>query len=867
MYNPKTIESHWRKFWLEKRIYQPDLTKGKKPFGKTQGKPYYNLMMFPYPSAEGLHVGNMYAFTGADVHGRFKRMQGFDVFQPIGLDGFGIHSENYAIKVGRHPKEHAKISEKHFYEQLHMIGNGFAWDQKLETYDPDYYRWTQWLFVQMYKHGLAYRKKAMVNWCPSCKTVLSDEQVEGGVCERCKTPTTRKETEQWFFKITAYADQLLNNIPKLNWPKKITIAQQNWIGKTKGLNISFKIEGSDAKIVVWTKFWETVFGVTFLVVAPEHQIVASLLSSKSKTQSPKLEEIRNYVGKALKKTEQKRKAGEKDKTGVFTGIYAINPVNGQKIPVWISDYVLTDVGTGAVMGVPSHDLRDFDFAKKYDLEIKQVVAYSDQDIDVKVKNGQMAYEGEGVLVNSGEFKGLSAWGVGKQKMADWMIKKKSAKWKTTYHLRDWLISRQRYWGPPIPMIFCEKCGWQPVPEDQLPVLLPDIKDFQPKGDGKSPLQRAPKEWLETVCPKCGGKAKRETDVSDTFLDSAWYFLKYPSIGLNSKLETRNSKQFSKSKLVNSKHFGFRNSDLELPWNPEITRRWLPVNAYIGGAEHAVLHLLYARFVWMCFKDWGYLSSIESDEPFPFLFSHGLIIKDGAKMSKSRGNVVNPDEYISRYGADALRMYLMFLGSYDQGGDFRNTGMAGMYRFLERVWRMFQKQVQSSKKNTEQYNNRLNVILHKTIKKVTEDVAKFKYNTAIAALMEFMNAYEEKTPDGKEKTLSTDDAGKLIKLMAPFTPYLAEEIWHNLYPDSLESIHTSLWPEYDPKMLEGEQVEIPVQINGKTRAVISVNPPVAKSQPEMVKIVMEDQRTLQYLRTKKIVKIIFVANKIINLIVS
>jgi len=867
IYDPKTIESKWRQFWLEKKVYQPDLVTAKKPF--------YNLMMFPYPSAEGLHVGNMYAFTGADVYGRFKRMQGFDVFQPIGLDGFGIHSENYAIKVDRHPKEHAKISEKHFYEQLHMIGNGFAWDQKLETYDPEYYRWTQWIFVQMYKNNLAYRKKAMVNWCPSCKTVLSDEQVEGGVCERCKTPTTRKETEQWFFKITAYADQLLNNIPKLNWPKKITIAQQNWIGRTKGLNIDFKIEGINKTITVWTKFWETVFGTTFLVIAPEHPIVEEL-----SWRSENRQDFMNRISKALVKTEQQRKEEIEERHGFFTGGYAINPVNSEKVPIWVGEYVLIDVGTGAVMGVPAHDARDFEFAKKHNLKIAQVVSYKDDEVDLKVKNSEMAYEGEGILVNSAEFDGLSAWGVGKKKIADWMIEKKFAGWKTTYHLRDWLISRQRYWGPPIPMIFCAGCakrdkgqglrakgktmaGWFPVPEDQLPVLLPDIKDFKPTGDGLSPLQRAPKKWLETVCPKCGGIAKRETDVSDTFLDSSWYFLRYPSIGYaNSQLKIENCK-------------------LKIPWDLEITRRWLPVNVYIGGAEHAVLHLLYARFVWMCFKDWGYLPQPKADgplaqswdEPFPFLFSHGLIIKDGVKMSKSRGNVVNPDEYISRFGADALRMYLMFLGSYDQGGDFRDTGMAGMYRFLERVWKKFQSsefRVQSSEKEIKR-------VLNKTIKKVTEDLAKFKYNTAIAALMGFMNEYEEKereqeTENREQRTenreqISKEDAAKLIKLFAPFTPYLAEEVWHNLYPDSRDSIHLSPWPEYDHKMLEGEQIEIPVQVNGKTRAVIEVDPAVAKSQPEVIKVIMDNQQVSKYLENKKIAKIIFVANKIINLIVN
>lgn len=865
IYDPKTIEPRWRQFWLDKEVYQPDLVAAKKP--------YYNLMMFPYPSAEGLHVGNMYAFTGADVYGRFKRMQGFDVFQPIGLDGFGIHSENYAIKVGRHPKDHAKVSEKHFYEQLHMIGDGFAWDQKLETYDPEYYRWTQWLFVQMYKNGLAYRRKAMVNWCPSCKTVLSDEQVEGGVCERCKTATTRKETEQWFFKITAYADRLLNNLDKINWPSKIKIAQRNWIGKKEGINIDYSVKGTDETVTCFTTA-PVNFGMTFIVISPEHPLVSKILDGKIKVTAGRLKDIKKYVELAKHKTEQQRRSAEKEKTGVFSGLFAINHVAGWEVPIWLADFVLKDVGTGAVQGCPGHDRKDFEFAQKHGLPIIRVVVGPDGDTSEIDTVKKVIVSGmPGKMVNSKFLNGME-FAEALQATMDFIEKNGKGKRIVNYHLRDWLISRQRYWGPPIPMIFCAECakqktmtGWFPVPEDQLPVLLPDIKDFKPTGDGLSPLQKAPKSWLETDCPKCGGVAKRETDVSDTFLDSSWYFLKYPSVGLNSKLETRNSKQFSKSELLNSKRFGFRNSDLELPWNLEITRRWFPVNAYIGGAEHAVLHLLYARFVWMCFKDWGYLKGVDSPEPFPFLFSHGLIIKDGAKMSKSRGNVVNPDEYISRYGADALRMYLMFLGSYDQGGDFRDTGMAGMYRFLERVWRMFQKQVQSSKFKVQSSDKEITKILNKTIKKVTKDIGNFKYNTAIASLMEFMNAYEEKTSDGKENILSTDDAGKLIKLFAPFAPYITEEIWHNLYPDSQDSVHLSPWPEYDPKMLEGEQVEMPVQINGKTRAVIAVDPAVAKSQPEMVKVIMDNQQVSKYLENKKIAKIIFVAGKIINLIVN
>src|SRR3990167_7004325 len=476
--------------------------------------------MFPYPSAEGLHVGNMYAFTGADFYGRFQAMQGKTVFEPIGLDGFGIHSENYALKVKKHPAELAKISQKHFYDQLAKLGNRFNWEQKLETYDPDYYKWTQWLFVQMFKKGLAYRKASLVNWCPSCKTVLADEQVIDGKCERCGTVTTRKQTEQWFFKITDYADRLLSGLDK----------------------------------------------------------------------------IKNYIDKSLKKTEQQRQAEAGEKTGMATWIDCINPLTGDVVPVWVADYVLSGVGTGAVMGVPGYDERDFQFAKKFKLPTTKLPLDDEQKIFTRLK------------------------------------KQGAVKREKTYHLRDWLISRQRYWGSPIPMINCPKCGWQAVPEADLPVVLPYVKDYQPTGDGKSPLQKAPKGWLEVKCPNCGGKAKRETDVSDTFLDSSWYFLRYPSIG------------YQKG-----------------PFDPEITKAWLPVDAYIGGAEHAVLHLMYSRFTWMALQDWGYLPASLGPEPFPFLYSHGLLIKDGAKMSKTRGNVINPDSYIADFGADTLRMYLMFLG--------------------------------------------------------------------------------------------------------------------------------------------------------------------------------------------------------------
>ena len=815
-YDHRKIEKHWQEVWAKEKTYSPDM--------KSAEKPFYNLMMFPYPSAEGLHVGNMYAFTGADVFGRFKRMQGYDVFEPIGLDGFGIHSENYAIKVGRHPKEHAKISEEHFYKQLHQLGNGFDWTRKLETYHPDYYKWTQWLFVQMFKAGLAYKDSAMVNWCPGCKTVLADEQIIDGKCERSGDETERREMSSWYFRITKYADRLLDNIEKIDWPEKIKIAQRQWIGKSKGLTINFSFPTSynlppTTFISVWTKFWETIYGVTFIVVSPEyaHDNLIKLVPKDLQ------KEVSKYINTSLNKSEQERKAN-KEKSGVLTGIEVINPVNGDKVPVFVADYVLSGVGTGAVMGVPAHDERDFQFAKKYELKNIQVVSYADEEVNSKVSKGEMSYEGEGKLLNSGSFDGLEAWGEGKAKMADWMIEKGFAKWETNYHLRDWLISRQRYWGPPIPMVNCKDCGWQSVPEADLPVVLPDIKEFKPQGDGTSPLHNAPESWKKVKCPNCGKEALRELDVSDTFLDSSWYFLRYPSVGLK---------------------------DVQhLPWSPEVTKRWLPVNAYIGGAEHAVLHLLYARFVTMFLKDQGHLSF---EEPFPFLFGHGLIIKDGAKMSKSKGNIVNPDEYIEKFGADALRCYLMFLGPFDQGGDFRDTGIEGMTRFLMRFTSLFEHKIKPNKEDLMAVCFKT----HKTIKKVTDDIAEFKYNTSIAAMMELVNLMGEKGTDNRMLKV-------LTKLLAPFVPHLTEELWHTHFKEK-GSIHLSSWPKYDEKYLMSTNVQVVVQVNGKLRATLDLTPEQAKDKEYVLAEAKKLENVNKWIEGG-IKKEIFVPGKLVNFVV-
>ena len=840
------IEAKWRKKWRESGLYKVDLKGAKKPF--------YNLMMFPYPSAEGLHVGNMYAFTGADFYGRFQAMRGQEVFEPMGLDGFGIHSENYAIKIGAHPSQQAKVSQKRFYDQLSRIGNRFSWEQRLETYDPEYYKWTQWLFIKMFEKGLAVRKKSMVNWCPSCKTVLADEQVEGGVCERCKTPTVRKETYQWFFKITDYADRLLGNIDKIDWPQKIKTAQRNWIGRKEGINITYEIKGSKKTVTCFTTT-PVNFGATFIVIAPEHVLVKE---SKNK-------KIQEYVTKALKKTEQQRQMEGKEKTGVFTGLYAVNHVTKKEIPIWVADFVLKDVGTGAVQGCPGHDLRDFEFAKKFGLPITRVVVGPDGDRNEITRKEQVIQSGtSGKMVNSDFLNGME-FSKAMQKTMDYFEERGWGERVISFHLRDWLISRQRYWGPPIPMIFCDKCEWQPVPEKDLPVELPFVKDYQPLGEGKAPLEKAPKEWLEVKCPNCGGKARRETDVSDTFLDSSWYFLRYPSIKSNKDSLPGTGKTVLREKL---------------PWDQEVTRRWLPVNAYIGGAEHAVLHLLYSRFVWMCLRDWGYLPKSLGDEPFPFLYSHGLLIKDGAKMSKSRGNVVIPDEYMEKFGTDALRMYLMFIGPYDQGGDFQDTGMMGMRKFLDRVWRLVIaiQDTPGVKNSATPGVSEVGRFRHQTVKRVTQAMENLRYNVGIAALMEYVNFLEFHlrllTPGVKNSStpgVVVEAVETLVLLLAPMAPFISEEMWQMLRKSEarstkFESVHQQAWPTFDEEKARADKVEVVVQVNGKLRARLSLGRDEAQDKEQVFKAAKSEAAVKRYLENKKPVKEIFVKGKLVNLVV-
>ena len=811
-YNHKKVEQKWQEKWKSQKLNELDMDKAKNP--------YYNLMMFPYPSAEGLHVGNMYAFTGSDIWGRYQRMKGFDVFEPIGLDGFGIHSENYAIKIGEHIRDVSQRTEKHFYKQLRMIGNQYDWSRTVETYKPEYYKWTQWLFIQMFKNGLAYRKKATVNWCSSCKTVLSDEQVESGVCERCKSETTTKDMEQWFWRITDYADRLDKNLDWIDWSEEVKVGQKNWIGKSKGLKEYWKVKGMDLKLETFTTWPHTSWGATFMVVAPEHPIIEKLVKGtkyekgaiefKEKVVSEKIKDPRNV---------------EKVKEGYFMGRYVINHLNGREMPLYIANFAIYDYGTGVVKCTPAHDQRDYEFAKKYKLEIIPVISPNAKKM-IEAKGMKEAYVGEGFMVNAEHFDGVDTKKARKE-IGDYTIKKGNGEWTTNYKLRDWCISRQRYWGDPIPMVYCEKCGWHPVSEENLPVLLPEIEEFEeilPDGSGKGPLAKQD-DFVNTTCEKCGGKARRETDVMDPFVDSSWYFLRYPSTEFDDTA-------FDKGRL----------------------KKWLPVNMYIGGKEHTVLHLLYSRFITMALKDWGF---IDFEEPYDRFFGHGLLIKEGAKMSKSKGNVINPDEYISKYGADAVRMYLMFLGDFEQGGDWRDTGMKGMHKFINRVWVLFENRNKSKKQISETIDMRN---IDRTIYGVQSDIERLSYNTAIAKIMEYINWY--KSVQGK---LSIHQVERffsvLCLLIAPFAPHLSEEMWGKL--GNKGSVHEQQWPKYSDKNIVSKEIRIAVQINGKIRDTIVVRKEMSKQ--EVLSIALKSKNVKKYAKKGR-KKTIYVEGKILSIVV-
>src|SRR6185437_6626216 len=775
-YDPHAIEARWRARWAERRTNVADI--------RGAERPYYALMMFPYPSAEGLHVGNMFAFTGNDIFARYQRMQGLDVFEPLGYDAFGIHSENYALKVGVHPAEMIPRNIANFRRQLENGGLMVDWTRSLSTTDPEYYRWTQWVFLQLYKQGLVYRKAAAVNWCPTDKTVLANEQVIAGECERCGSKVEQRFLEQWFFAISRYADRLLKNLDTLDWSETTKTAQRNWIGKSEGAEIWF--DG----IKVFTTRPDTIYGATYVVLAPEHPLVDAHTADAQRAA------VDEYRERASRRDLVSRKT-TKDKTGVATGTSVTNPATGEQIPVWISDYVLMEYGTGAIMAVPAHDERDLEFAHGFELPVRKVV-----------------HEDE-TLVDSGEFSGMT---VHAAKHA--IVKSLEARGKATpvtnYRLHDWCISRQRYWGPPIPIVYCDECGVVPVPEKDLPVLLPMIDDFKPDDSGISPLARHD-EWYRVPCPTCGKMARRETDVSDTFLDSAWYFLRYPSVGDDSQ-----------------------------PFDPAITRKWLPVDSYIGGNEHAVLHLLYSRFVTMVLHDAGLL---DFEEPFTKFRAHGLIIREGAKMSKSKGNVVNPDEYIDTWGADAFRTYLMFLGPFEEGGDFRDKGISGVRRFLDRLWVSVRDGTVDGTPDPEVERK-----LHATIKKVGEDIPRLSYNTAVAAMMEYMNALRK-----SDRIPRRAEVEPLVQLVAPFAPHLAEELWEQLGHEG--SIFDSRWPEFDPSLLAVDEIDLVVQVNGKMRGKIRV--PRGIDQDSAYPLAMKDEAIARFVDSSP-KKIVFVPGRLLSI---
>ena len=801
-YVPSEVETRWQQRWAERGTNQVNLDGAARPF--------YALMMFPYPSAEGLHVGNLFAFTGSDISARFHRLLGHDVFQPLGYDAFGIHSENYALKIGAHPMELTPKNVGNFQRQLERAGLMVDWSAKVDTSRPEYYKWTQWVFLQLYKQGLAYKKAAAVNWCPTDKTVLANEQVENGLCERCGSAVEQRVLEQWFFRISQYAERLLNNLDTLDWSTVTTQAQRNWIGRSQGAQLTFAVDGDAASTVrVFTTRADTIFGATYLVLAPEHPLVASM------TTPAQLAAVGAYQDATRKQDLISRKSS-KDKTGVFTGGMAVNPATGGKIPIWIADYVLMEYGTGAIMAVPGHDERDFEFARVFDLPIVRVVAGPDDAADTPLGDAAYTDDHGGHLVNSGAFDGVSV-ADGKQRVIDWLAEHGHGTAVVNYRLHDWCISRQRYWGPPIPIIYCDTCGVVPVPESQLPVELPFIPDFKPDDSGISPLARH-EEWYRVPCPSCGGSARRETDVSDTFLDSAWYFLRYPSA-------TRE----------------------DVPFDRARSARWLPVDSYIGGNEHAVLHLLYSRFITMVLKDAGH---IDFEEPFTKFRAHGMIIREGAKMSKSKGNVINPDVYMEEWGADAFRMYLMFLGPYQEGGDFRDQGISGVKRFLDRLWSSVRDATQAGAPDVAVMRQ-----LHRTVKKVGDDTASLAYNTAIAAMMEYMNHVRR-----ADRVPHRDEVLPLVQLAAAFAPHLAEECWAALGHDA--SVFDGGWPTYDAAMLVDDEVELVVQIDGKMRGKLRVAADI--DQESAVALARADANIDRFL-TRPIAKIIFVPKRLLNLV--
>ncbi len=843
-YVPNQFEKKWAEKWVKDKTFQT--RRSDKDHPKT-----YTLSMFPYPSGSGLHVGHVRIYTGTDVLARYFRMKGLAVLHPMGWDAFGLPAENAAIKEHKNPMDMVPNNIANFKRQMINLGFSYDWSREFSTADPDYYRWTQWLFIQFFKMGLLYKKLTPVYFCEYCQTGLAEEEVlADGTHERCGRIITRKELPQWLFKITSYADRLLEDLKGLDWPEGILEMQKNWIGRKTGVEVDFLARDPHLKtdkIRVFTTRLDTIFGVTFLVVSPETVRAWQKAGVKMETK------VKAYVDKSLQKTNIQRLEEVETKTGVFTGFYAINPVNNQKVPIWVADYVLNDVGTGAVMGVPAHDQRDFDFARAYNLEI----------VDVVKKNTPVtgrAMEEYGTLINSSSFNGLKSQEA-IEKIYENLKKRGSAEKKVTYHLKDWIFSRQRYWGEPIPMVNCEKCGWVPVPESELPLKLPYVKSYQPTGTGESPLANIP-SFVKTKCPSCGGEARRETDTMPNWAGSCWYFLAFPSWDQNAQYRdfesTSPPKGGSPKSLIQNQVSSLSSLSPSIEnWQLKIenyVKEWLPVDWYLGGAEHAVLHLLYSRFWVKALQD---LKLLDFSEPFTRLRNVGMVLAaDHRKMSKSLGNVVNPDEVIGEYGADTLRIYEMFMAPFNQENAWSTNALQGAYRFLVRVWNMYQNSNLKTQ-NSKLEDKELVIKLNKTIKKVTDDITELKFNTAISSMMEFLNDW-----DRQGAALSKDEAKKFLQILAPFAPFITEEIWQEVIGER-SSIHLSSWPKVEAKALIEEEVTLPVQVNGRLRGTITLST-TDLSKETAVKKALAEEKIKKYLAGKKYQEV-YIEGKILNFV--
>lgn len=820
VYNFNTIEKKWQEEWLNTNSFKAE---------KNDQPKYYSLEMFPYPSGK-LHMGHVRNYSIGDVVARFKKMNGYNVLHPMGWDSFGLPAENAAINNKIHPNIWTWDNINNMGEQLKGLGISYDWDREIATCSPEYYKWNQWIFLKMYEKGLAYKKEAAVNWCPSCTTVLANEQVVNGACERCESTVERKNLSQWFFKITDYAERLLKDMEKLDgWPEKVKLMQKNWIGKSEGAEITFKIEGIEDKINVFTTRPDTIFGVSYLVFAPEHPLVEKLIEF-----SPNKEKIRKFIKEMQSLSELDRTSTEAEKIGLFIDAYAINPINEERVPILIANYVLMDYGTGAVMGVPAHDQRDFEFAKKYNLPIPIVIQSKEGNLSEDTL--EEAYPGDGIMVNSGRYNGMDNREAYKEIVKE-LEEKNNGKKTITYRLRDWLISRQRYWGTPIPIVYCDDCGIVPIPLEDLPVILPT--DLELREDRHSPLLDS-EEFLYTDCPKCGKKAKRETDTMDTFVDSSWYYLRF--------CDPHNEKE---------------------PFDKEIVDYWLGVDQYIGGVEHAILHLLYTRFFAKVLYD---LDMISNDEPITNLLTQGMVLKDGDKMSKSKGNVVSPEEIIENYGADTARLFILFASPPERDLEWSEQGVEGAYRFLNRVWRLVQELKEEIKlpynieqKMLNQVDKDLRFVLHSTIKKVYEDIEeRLNFNTAISSIMELVNAinhYRDK--DNINRDLLGEAIESLITLLSPFVPHITEEMWQLI--GKKDSIHNQPWPKYDNEALKREERELVIQVNGKVRDRIIV--PINATKEEIEKTALEQDKIKDYIEGKEIIKIIVIPKRLINIVIK